>query len=71
MEVRTNWNDDRLDHLSGQVDSLRDKVDALRDHMDQRFIHLEDRFDSLKNMMIIMLASILTTFGGAFIAHQL
>lgn len=71
MEARTNWNDDRLDHLSGQVDSLRDKVDALRDHMDQRFIHLEDRFDSLKNMMIIMLASILTTFGGAFIAHQL
>jgi hypothetical protein len=71
MEARTNWNDDRLDHLSGQVDSLRDKVDALRDHMDERFIHLEDRFDSLKNMMIIMLASILTTFGGTLIAHQL
>jgi len=64
MEARTNWNDDRLDHLSVQVDSVRDKVDSLRDHMDQRF-------DSLKNMMIVTLAGILTTFGGALIAHQL
>lgn len=71
MAARTNWNDDRLDHLSSQVDSLGKKVDSLRDHMDGRFVHLEDRFDSLKNMMIIMLASILTTFGGAFLAHQL
>jgi len=71
MEARTNWNDDRLDHLSGQVDSLSHKVDALRNHMDERFVHLEDRFDSLKNMLIVMLASILATFGGALIAHRL
>lgn len=71
MEARTNWNDDRLDHLSGQVDNLGGKVDALRDHMDERFVHLEDRFDSLKNMMIIMLVGVLTTFGGALISHQL
>jgi hypothetical protein len=64
MEARTNWNDDRLDHLSEQVDSLRDKVDLLRDHMDQRF-------DSLKNMMIVTLAGILAAFGGALIAPQL
>lgn len=64
MEARTNWNDNRLDHLSAQVDSVRDKVDSLRDHMDQRF-------DSLKNMMIVTLAGILAAFGGALIAHQL
>jgi hypothetical protein len=64
MDARANWNDDRLDHLSGQVDSLRDKVDSLRDHMDARF-------DSLQNAMFITLAGILAAFGSALLATQL
>ena len=51
---RTNWNDDRLDHLSGQVDSLRQ--------------HMDERFDRLQNAMIITLASILAAFGSALLA---
>jgi hypothetical protein len=58
---RTNWNDDRLDHLSGQVDSVRGQVDSLRQHMDERF-------DRLQNAMIITLASILAAFGSALLA---
>jgi len=64
MEARTNWNDDRLDHLSGQVDSIRSQVDSLRHHMDERF-------DRLQNAMIITLASVLATFGSAILAMRL
>jgi hypothetical protein len=60
-QARANWNDDRLDHLSSQVDSVRDQVNALQRHMD-------NRFDRLQNAMIITLASILATFGGAILA---
>jgi hypothetical protein len=45
-ETRTKWNDDRLDHLSGQVDSVRDQVDSLRHHMDERFERQEARIDA-------------------------
>ncbi len=62
-QARTKWNDDRLDHLSGQVDSVRDQVDSLRHHMD-------NRFDRLQNAMIVTLASILAAFGGAIIAFH-
>lgn len=58
---RTNWNDDRLDHLSSQVDSLRH-------HMDDRFARIESRFDTLQHAMIITLAGILAAFGGAIVA---
>jgi len=61
MEARANWNDDRIDHLSGQVDSVREQVNALQHHMD-------NRFDRLQNAMIITLASILAAFGGAIVA---
>lgn len=60
-QARINWNDDRLDHLSGQVDSVRDQVNALQHHIDSRF-------DRLQNAMIITLASILAAFGGAIVA---
>ncbi|MDX6602647.1 MAG: hypothetical protein QOF13_1849 [Solirubrobacterales bacterium] len=60
-QARANWNDNRLDHLSGQVDSVRDRVDALQHHID-------NRFDRLQNAMIITLASILAAFGGAIVA---
>jgi len=63
-EARANWNDDRLDHLSGQVDRLADRVDALRDHVDERF-------DALQQSMIYTLASVLTAFGCALLAIQL
>lgn len=67
-QARTNWNDDRLDHLSGQVDSLRH-------HMDERFekqdARIQARFDRLQNAMIITLASILAGFGGAIVAIRL
>ena len=53
-QERTKWNDDRLDHLSGQVDSLRH--------------HIDNRFDRLQNAMIITLASILAAFGGTIVA---
>jgi hypothetical protein len=75
MEVRTNWNDDRLDHLSGQVDSLRGQIDSLRHHMDERFERQEARidakFDGLQRTMILTLGGILSTFGGVFLAAQL
>ena len=61
MEGRTNWNDDRLDHLSDQVDSLRH-------HMDDRFARIEARFDTLQNAMIVTIAGILTAFGSALLA---
>jgi predicted chitinase len=63
-QARANWNDDRLDHLSGQVDSVRDQVNALQHHID-------NRFDRLQNAMIITLASILAGFGSAIAAIQL
>ncbi len=53
-QERTKWNDDRLDHLSGQVDALRH--------------HIDNRFDRLQNAMIVTLASILAAFGGAIVA---
>jgi ribosome assembly protein YihI (activator of Der GTPase) len=59
-QAGTKWNDDRLDHLSGQVDSVRDLVNALQHHID-------NRFDRLQNAMIVTLASILA-FGGAIVA---
>lgn len=79
MEARTSWNDDRLDHLSGQVDSLRSQVDSLRHHMDERFekqdARIDARFDKLDGhihrlyyLMIITLGSLLTAFGGALFA---
>jgi hypothetical protein len=65
---RTNWNDDRLDHLSEQVDSLRR-------HMDERFesqdARIGARFDSLQTSMIVTLAGILAAFGGALLAVRL
>ncbi len=65
---RTNWNDDRLDHLSEQVDSLRS-------HMDERFekqdARIGARFDSLQNSMIVTLAGILAAFGSALLAIRL
>jgi hypothetical protein len=65
---RTNWNDDRLDHLSEQVDSLRR-------HMDERFEKQDDRigarFDTLQNSMIVTLAGILAAFGSALLAIRL
>ena len=64
MEQSTNWNDDRLDHLSGQVDRLACRVDDLRNHVD-------DRFDALQRSMIYTLASILAAFGSALLAIQL
>lgn len=64
MEQGTNWNDDRLDHLSGQVDRLAGRVDDLRNHVD-------DRFDALQRSMIYTLASVLTAFGSALLAVQL
>jgi hypothetical protein len=64
MEQGTNWNDDRLNHLSGQVDRLSDRVDALRSHVD-------DRFDALQRLMIYTLASILAAFGSTLLAIQL
>jgi hypothetical protein len=60
-QARAKWNDDRIDHLSGQVDSVRTQVDSLRHHMD-------NRFDRLQNAMIVTLASILAAFGGAIVA---
>jgi hypothetical protein len=55
--ARATWNDGRLDDLSGRVSSLEKR-------MDLRFDHLESRFDSLKQAMIITLASILAGFAG-------
>jgi hypothetical protein len=60
-QAATKWNDDRLDHLSGQVDLVRDQVNALQHHID-------NRFDRLQNAMIITLASILAGFAGAIVA---
>jgi predicted chitinase len=60
-QARANWNDDRLDHLSGQVDSVRDQVNALQHHID-------NRFDRLQNAMIVTLASVLAAFGSAIVA---
>jgi DNA anti-recombination protein RmuC len=45
-QARTKWNDDRIDHLSGQVDSVRAQVDSLRLHMDERFERQEARIDA-------------------------
>ncbi len=85
-QARTKWNDDRLDHLSGQVDSVRDQVVSLRHHMDERFERqearidakfaaLDTKFDALQRTMILTLggivASILSTFGGVLLAAQL
>jgi hypothetical protein len=64
MEQGTSWNDDRLNHLSGQVDRLADRVNDLRSHVD-------DRFDALQRSMIYTLASILAAFGSALLAIQL
>jgi hypothetical protein len=65
---RTNWNDDRLDHLSEQVDSLRS-------HMDERFekqdARIGARFDALQNSMSITLAGILAAFGSTLLAIRL
>ena len=65
---RTNWNDDRLDHLSAQVDSLRQ-------HMDERFekqdARIDARFNTLQNSMIVTLAGILAAFGSALLAIRL
>jgi hypothetical protein len=63
-QAKASWNDDRLDHLSGQVDRLADRVDSLRDHVDERF-------DALQRSMIYTLASILAAFGSALLAIQL
>ena len=75
MEARTNWNDDRLNHLSGQVDAVRGQVDSLRRHMDERFERQEARmdakFDALQRAMIVTLGSILAGFGGALLAAHL
>ena len=51
-QERTNWNDDRLDHLAVEVRELRN--------------HIDDRFDRLQVAMIVSLASILAAFGAAF-----
>jgi len=66
-----NWNDDRLDRLSGQVDRLADRVDDLRSHVDDLRSHVDERFDALQRSMIYTLASILAAFGGALLAIQL
>jgi hypothetical protein len=63
--ARTNWNDDRLNHLSGQVDSLRHHMDERFENQDAR---IQARFDRLQNAMIVTLASILAGFGGAIVA---
>jgi flagellar capping protein FliD len=83
---RTKWNDDRLDHLSGQVDSLRHhmderferqeaRIDAKFATLDSRFTALDSKFDALQRTMILTLggiiASILATFGGVLLAAQL
>jgi hypothetical protein len=69
MEQGTvNWNDNRLDHLAGQVDSVRDQVYAVRDRVDALQHHIDNRFDRLQNAMIVTLASILAAFGGAIVA---
>jgi len=70
-QARSNWNDDRLDHLSGQVDSVRDQVNAVRDRVDALQHHIDNRFDRLQNAMIITLAGILAGFGSAIAAIQL
>ena len=74
-QARTNWNDDRLDHLSQQVDSVRQQVDSLGRRMDERFekqdARIAARFDSLKNSMITTLAGILAAFASAAFAVRL
>ena len=55
-QERTNWNDDRIDHLADEVRGLRN--------------HIDDRFDRLQISMIVSLASILAAFGGALAAFQ-
>ena len=55
-QERTNWNDDRIDHLADEVRDLRN--------------HIDDRFDRLQISMIVSLASILAAFGGALAAFQ-
>ncbi|HYJ22649.1 MAG TPA: hypothetical protein VEW07_11585 [Solirubrobacterales bacterium] len=65
---RTNWNDDRLDHLSEQVDSLRSHMDERFEKQNARF---DARFDALQNSMFITLAGILAAFGSALLAIRL
>lgn len=71
MEQGTSWNDDRLNHLSGQVDRVADRVNDLRSHVDDLRSHVDERFDALQRSMIYTLASILAAFGSALLAVQL
>jgi hypothetical protein len=66
-QERTNWNDDRLDHLAEQVTDLRNHVD---DRFDALSARMDSRFDTIQNSMVIALGSILAAFGGALVAIQ-
>jgi hypothetical protein len=78
-QARVNWNDNRLDHLSGQVDDLRRHVDERFDaqavRIEERFenqdARIEARFDRLQNAMIVTLGGILAAFGSAVLAVAL
>ncbi len=74
-QARTKWNDDRLDHLSGQVDSLRHHMDERFERqearMDAKFAALDAKFDALQRTMILTLAGIVASLGSVLLAAQL
>ncbi len=54
-QARSNWNDDRLDALSGRVDDRFDVVDQRFDHVeknvDQRFEDVDRRFGEVNQRL--------------------
>jgi hypothetical protein len=62
MEVRSKWNDERLDAQFAHID---DRFDRLEDRFESRFDRLEARFDRLQIAMIVTLASLVATVVAA------
>lgn len=60
---QTNWNDHRLDDLSGRVSRLEARMDA-------RFNEIDSTLHNIQRSMIVTLASILAAFGGLLAAIQ-
>lgn len=58
MEMRSKWNDERLDAQFAHID---DRFDGL----EKRFDRLEGRFDRLQIVLIVTLASFLAAFAAA------
>jgi hypothetical protein len=69
---RANWNDDRLDDLSGRVSHLEMRMDArfneLESRLDARFEAINSTLHDMQRSMIVTLASILAAFGGLLAA---